>query len=430
MKRTFSVSWPILLLIVMPLIGVPPSEGGTTIEFWDVNTRAPHVAAFDQLMKDFERETGIAVKKSIFSTSELMTQVAAAKASGTLPDVILADYGDTQSVSMGLMGVAAPVTDIITEKGEKYWVHPIFIKRASFNNQTWGVPWITFPHVLVYRKDWFDEKKLAAPKTWDEWYKAAVALTEDTNKDGKIDRWGVVFGFKEGFPFMDLQCSNGDYWWDKNGNPTIGDRTRETIDFFRKLSDNAMYPGSVNYTHEDTRLAFTKGIAAMIATSTSYLFPFDREVPKWFEEGKIAATGIPVNVPGREGTWIGYNSLVAVKGPREVQAKQFIRFVIRTDVAAKYFSANVAGHIPALEEVYKDNSFWQARAKFRSTYESAYQSVRASKWDEPVVPWSGLFFSKAGYDKLMANVYVNKWPTDKTMNWLIRTMVDVKEEWK
>jgi len=140
MKRLSRGFWLAWVAVIVLAVGVPPSHGGTTIEFWDVNTRAPHVAAFDQLKKDFEKETGIAVKKSIFSTRELMTQIAAAKASGTLPDVIFADYGDTQSVSMGLMGVAAPVTDIIAEKGEKFWVHPIFIKRASFNAQTWGVP--------------------------------------------------------------------------------------------------------------------------------------------------------------------------------------------------------------------------------------------------------------------------------------------------
>ena len=400
------------------------------IEFWDVNTRAPHVAAFNRIMSDFEKETGIKVKKSIFSTGELMTQISTAKAGGTLPDVILADYGDTQSVSMGLMGVAAPVDDIIRERGQKYWVHPIFIKRASFDGKCYGVPWITFPHVLVYRKDWFDEKGLTAPKTWEQWYQAAKKLTEDTDKDGKIDRWGTVFGFKEGFPFMDLVCSNGDYWWDKNGNPTVGPRTRQTVDFFRKMANETMYPGSVNYTHEDTRLAFTKGIAAMIATSTSYLFPFDRDVPHWFEEGKIAATGIPVNVKGREGTWIGYNSLVAVKGPREKAAKQFIQFIIRKDVAARYFSNNVAGQVPALSPVWEDQDFWKAREKFRSTYSAALTSVKASKWDEPVVPWSGIFYSKAGYDKVMDNIYVMKWSTPKVLSWLRQTITEVKSDWK
>ncbi len=400
-----------------------------TIEFWDVNTRAPHVEAFDKLMKEFEEETGIKVIKNIFSTKDLMTQVATAKAGGTLPDVILADFGDTQSVSMGLMGVAAPVDDIIAEMGEDYWVHPIFLKRARYDGKCYGVPWITFPHVLVYRKDWFDEKGLSAPQTWDEWYQVAKELTEDTDGDGKIDRWGMVCGFKEGFPFMDLVCSNGDYWWDEDGNATIGKRTEETLNFFRKLANDTMYPGSVSYTHEDTRLAFTEGIGAMIATSTSYLFPFDRDVPEWFDEGKIAATGIPVNVKGREGTFIGYNSLVAVKGPKEEAAKEFIKFVIRKDVAAQYFSKNVDGHVPALSPVWEDSGFWKARARYESTYRAALESVKASKWDEPVVPWSGIFFSRCGYDKVMDNIYVNKWSTKRVLNWLEDNLNEVSEEW-
>jgi ABC-type glycerol-3-phosphate transport system substrate-binding protein len=191
-----------------------------------------------------------------------------------------------------------------------------------------------------------------------------------------------------------------------------------------------MYPGSVNFTHEDTRLAFTQGIGAMIATSTSYLFPFDRDVPQWFNEGKIAATGIPINKLGREGTWIGYNSLCVVDGPKIEAAKQFVKFVMRKDNAVKYFSNNVAGHIPALSAVYEDPGFWQARAKFESTYRAALESVKVSKWDEPVVPWSGIFFSRAGRDKVMENIYVNKWSTDQVKQWLVNTMTEVKSEWK
>lgn len=426
-KRIFFVFTALLLIAMVMSTAFAENE---TIEFWDVNTRAPHVAAFNQVMTNFENETGIKVKKSIFSTSELMTQISTAKAAGTLPDVIMADYGDTQSVSMGLMGVAAPVNDIVNEYGSKYWINPIFVKNASFDGKCYGVPWITFPHVLVYRKDWFDAKGLSAPTTWAQWYAAAKKLTEDTNNDGKIDRWGVVFGFKEGFPFMDLVCSNKDYWWDAKGKPIVGARTKQTIDFFRKMANDTMYPGSVNYTHEDTRLAFTKGTAAMIATSTSYLFPFDRDVPKWFEEGRIAATGIPVNVKGREGTWLGYNSLVAVKGPKEALAKKFIKFVIRKDVAAKYFSNNVAGHVPALSSVWEDQDFWKARDRFKSTYSAALASARATKWDQPIVPWSGIFFSKCGYDKIMDNVYVNKWPTTRVISWLRQNINEVRDNWK
>ncbi len=72
MKRSLFLYGLIGLFVLLPVIGVAPSEGGTTLEFWDVNTRAPHVAAFGQLLKDFEKETGISVKKSIFSTSDAL----------------------------------------------------------------------------------------------------------------------------------------------------------------------------------------------------------------------------------------------------------------------------------------------------------------------------------------------------------------------
>lgn len=422
-KLAFPLTFALLLMFACPQAA---SAGeGATLEFWDTNSRAPHVVALDKLMKDFEKESGIKVKKTVIDNREQMKLAAAAKASGTLPDVMLIDFGGFDDISMGQMGVAAPVTEIIQEKGRSFWIQPDFITASSFSGQTWSVPMYAYPHILVYRKDWFDEKKLQPPKTWDQWYKAAAALT-----DPKADRWGVIFGFKEGFPFMDLVSSNGDYWWDKDGNPTIGERTRETIDFFRKMANDTMYPGSVNLTHEDTRLAFTKGLGAMLGTSTSYLFPFDRDVPKWFDEGRIAAAPFPVNSPGREGTYLAYATLVAVKGPREAMAKQFIRYIIRNDVAVKFFSNNLPGHIPALEEVYKDQSFWSARAKFRSTYEAGYKAVKESKWNEPVVPWGGVFRSRAHYSKVMDNIYVNKWSTDRVMAWLIDTMKDVKAEWK
>ena len=402
----------------------------TEIEFWDVNTRAPHVETFTRLTEKFTQETGIAVKRSVFSTADLMTQITAAAASNTLPDVILADYGGSQDLSMGMMGVAAPVNDLLDKYGNDFWISDIYLEHSSLNGNLYAIPWITFPHILVYRADWFAEKGLKPPTSWDEWYQAAKALTEDTDKDGQIDRYGVIFGFKEGFPYQDLVASNGDYYWDAQGNVTVGERTRETIDFFRKMANETMYPGSVSFTHEDTRLAFTKGIGAMIATSTSYLFPFDRDVPQWFEDGRVAATAIPVNKPGREGTAIAYNSLVVVDGPKLDAAKQFIEFMMREDVAVEYFSGNVAGHAPVFSQVYSNDNFWKARAKFRSTYEAALASVAESKYDEPVVPWSGVFNSRAGRDKLMENVYVNKWSTDRVISWLKENLEAVKKEWK
>ena len=41
--------------------------------------------------------------------------------------------------------------------------------------------------LLVYRKDWAEEKGLKPPKTWDDLLVNAKALTMDRTGDGKID---------------------------------------------------------------------------------------------------------------------------------------------------------------------------------------------------------------------------------------------------
>lgn len=56
--------------------------------------------------------------------------------------------------------------------------------------------WPSAGSVLYYRKDLFAKAGITAPlKTWDDFKKAAKALTLDTNGDGKID----VYGYGDGF---------------------------------------------------------------------------------------------------------------------------------------------------------------------------------------------------------------------------------------
>jgi multiple sugar transport system substrate-binding protein len=56
--------------------------------------------------------------------------------------------------------------------------------------------WPSAGQILYYRKDLFAKAGIQAPlKTWDDFKKAAKALTMDTNGDGKIDVWGYGDGF-------------------------------------------------------------------------------------------------------------------------------------------------------------------------------------------------------------------------------------------
>ena len=73
--------------------------------------------------------------------------------------------------------------------------YPKLVDAFTFGGTLYGIPkdWTSF--VLYYNKDMFDAEKLAYPNenwTWDDFLKAAKALTKDINSDGQIDTYGIV----------------------------------------------------------------------------------------------------------------------------------------------------------------------------------------------------------------------------------------------
>jgi multiple sugar transport system substrate-binding protein len=56
------------------------------------------------------------------------------------------------------------------------------------DNKPYYIPYGLYQKMLYYRKDWFDQKGLTPPKTWDELYKDAKILTDSAN-----NRFGYSF---------------------------------------------------------------------------------------------------------------------------------------------------------------------------------------------------------------------------------------------
>lgn len=49
----------------------------------------------------------------------------------------------------------------------------------TMDGATYGVPYYSHAQVMWYRTDLLEANNLEVPKTWDEFYDAAVALTKD-----------------------------------------------------------------------------------------------------------------------------------------------------------------------------------------------------------------------------------------------------------
>jgi len=74
------------------------------------------------------------------------------------------------------------------------------LKVCQYQDKLYSLPRYTSVYSLFYNKTLFDEAKVAYPGagsswTWDDYAKAAKALTKDVSGDGKPDQWGCVIDF-------------------------------------------------------------------------------------------------------------------------------------------------------------------------------------------------------------------------------------------
>ncbi|MDR1420342.1 MAG: sugar ABC transporter substrate-binding protein [Treponema sp.] len=68
---------------------------------------------------------------------------------------------------------------------------------CTYRGQLMGIPFIALNSIMFYNKDIFAAEGITKlPSTWDELLQTAQACTKDTDGDGKIDQFGILFRTK------------------------------------------------------------------------------------------------------------------------------------------------------------------------------------------------------------------------------------------
>jgi multiple sugar transport system substrate-binding protein len=121
--------------------------------------------------------------------------VAVARVSTAPADVIRLDEDDIAAVLA--RGGALDLTPYLARAGVGLAAYdaPV-LDLFRRDDRVYALPRGYSPIVLAYNKDLFDRVGLSYPSddwTWDDFLAAAVQLTQDSDGDGTIDRWGTYF---------------------------------------------------------------------------------------------------------------------------------------------------------------------------------------------------------------------------------------------
>jgi multiple sugar transport system substrate-binding protein len=286
---------------------------------------------------DFTKQTGIDVEVVLRTdTKETeLTRLASAVQAGTSPyDVI--DFEDELTTSFSQAGYVLGLDDLLpadfwddfspamkaysdvwsANKGETF--------RIIHN---WEMPY------WWYRKDWFDQKGVAVPTTWDEVREMGKVFTDE----GK-GVWASVDGLVKG-AFLNVYLA-----WitlQAGGNPfDLDEKYKESLEYIHDLmyKDKVLNPASLQKDYNQQNGDY---IADKVAFMRQW--PFFGDVARsddnkaWFNEDKVAVALPPAGPGGKGGsTYAAAWGFGIIKtSPNLEEAKELLKFLVSKEVAVE-----------------------------------------------------------------------------------------------
>lgn len=293
----------------------------------------------EQNMKDllakteFTKKTGIEaqiVLRTDTKETEL-TRLASAVQAGTSPyDVI--DFEDELTTSFSQAGYVIGLDDILTKDlWDDFSPEMTAYSKAwsTYKGETfrvihnWEMPY------WWYRKDWFDAKGIAVPKTWDD----VKALGKVFTDEGK-GVWASEDGLQKGallnvyLAWITLQAG---------GNPfDVGEPYKQALQYIYDLmyTSKVLNPASLQKDYNQQNADY---YADKVAFMRQWPFFGDgartADRKNWFKDDKVAVALPPAGPAGKAGTTYAaaWGWGIVKTSPNLAEAKEALKFLVSKD---------------------------------------------------------------------------------------------------
>lgn len=289
--------------------------------------------AIKAVLPEFEEATGLTVKLEggPASGNDMLTKYSTAFAAGNSPVDVFSDADESSPVFMRA-GWVEPLEDVIPEETWADFPESFDGQIAAFHafdGVRYRVPHEFAAGYFFTRKDWFEEKGVSTPATWEEQVEIGKLFT-----DPATGVWGTTDGLlKPGllYVYIAYLCaqSGGDVF-------AFDEQTGVALQFLYDMM----------YTHKifpETALNddYTKQNELYMADKVAFMrqWPFFQSVGEgnanWYAPEKMVIELPPAGPAGAKAWWGGWGWSVAKYAPNPDGAKELIKFITSNEVAPK-----------------------------------------------------------------------------------------------
>ncbi len=306
------------------------------------------------MLAEYAQKSGVKIEPNFVQDAQFDTKVQTGFAAKQLPDVMDPPFTDL-TIGWGRQGILSVVDEVLNKLGRDDFAKPL-VNALTYKGKLYGMPWMTNPQLMFYRKDWLADKGLKIT-SWDEWISVAKTFTgkNPAGKDG-YGQGGFMAPVHQGPWVADWLGTNGGLTFDEKWNLVLGTHKPnfESLDYMKRLSAY-FQPGAANNNYGDTNNLFTDQVIAIALSSTTFVNGVIKNKPELVD--KVGIQDIPQGPSGKgdRGGFLGcYSLAICTTSQHQDQAKDFFTWLFDPAVYIRVFKTIDFGHVPVRVSVAND----------------------------------------------------------------------------
>lgn len=368
-----------LVLMLAGTAGGCRDDARAPLRFWAMGREGEVVR---DLVKDFERETGIRVEVQQIPWSAAHEKLLTAYVGRSTPDV--AQLGNTWISEFTALHALDPLDARVASSTaltrESFF--PGIWDTNVLDGTTWGIPWYVDTRVLFYRRDLLARAGYdSIPGTWEAWRTCMRAIKRQAGEQKyaiflPTNEWTVpvLLGLQAGSPLLDDEGTRGAF---------SAPEFRRAFDFFIALFRESLAPPLSGTQIANLYQEFERGYFSMYVTGPWNVGEFKNRLPANMQRSWATAP-----MPGPEGgasrvSLAGGSSLVLFSASRRHDdAWKLIEFLSRPDQQIRFYHA--CGDLPARREAWRDTSLTNdaPMRAFGEQLERVVPTPKVPEWEQ------------------------------------------------
>jgi multiple sugar transport system substrate-binding protein len=368
------------------------SNESSQVRFWVMNNGPDPVGDTEEIVRPFEKESGIDVQVQLVGWDVQFDRIRNAAVSGKGPDVTQA--GTTQVPFFAALGGFVDLSDRVDDIGgdDAYAPGVWQTTQVSGRDGVYAVPWFTEARSIYYRKDLLEKAGVDPETAFTDWdaFKATLRKLSDS---GAVDNKETYAYGSPGKQAFDLVHHVMPFVWDAGGAELSEDASTSTIDspeaqdgveFIADLLPEGLYdPTALEKDAQQVEDSFKAGRLAVWIGGPWVLAARERkDDDTWAPEVRrnVGVAPMPAGPSGEAYTFVGGSNLMMFDNAENKDAAwRLMQYLSEDDTQTAY--ADLMGMFPARLDPQE-----QAAEK-DANYAAFYEAIQDGRTYAPIPQW-------------------------------------------